>query len=87
MTTAVAKQVVTEDAGGAFQRISAGAVTLQEALGEVATVSEQTSASTQQVSASTEETSASAEEIAATAREVAGAAEDLNRIAARFHGA
>ncbi len=82
-----AVRVVTEQAGGAFQTISMGAVALQDALAEVAAVSDQTSASTQQVSASTEETSASAEEIAATAREVAGAAEELNRVAGRFHGA
>ncbi len=82
-----AVRVVTEQAGGAFHTISSGAVALQEALAEVAAVSEQTSASTQQVSASTEETSASAEEIAATAREVATSAESLNRLAARFRGA
>ena len=54
------------------------------AVGEVATVAEQSSASTEQVSASTEETSASAEQIAASAHELAGNAEKLNELVGHF---
>jgi len=41
---------------------------MQESIGEVAAVAEQSSASSEEVSASTEQTSASAEQIAASAR-------------------
>jgi methyl-accepting chemotaxis protein len=50
----------------------------------VASVAEESSASTEQVSASTEQTSASAEEVAASATELASTAEDLKRLVAQF---
>ena len=57
---------------------------MQESIGEVAGVAEESSASTEQVSASTEETSASTEQIAASAQELATNAEQLNKLVDRF---
>jgi methyl-accepting chemotaxis protein len=63
---------------------AASAQLMQEGVGEIAAVAEQSSASTQEVSASTEETSASAQEISASAQELAGNAEVLNQLVAQF---
>ncbi len=68
----------------ASQQITAGATSMQQNVGEVAAVAEQSSASTEEVSASTEQTSASAQQIAASARELAGNAEALNELISKF---
>ena len=73
-----------EQIAGAAQQISAGTERMQEEITGVATVAEQSAASTEQVSASTQETSASTQEIAASAAELARTAEELERIVARF---
>ena len=53
-------------------------------IGQVAAVSEASSASAEQVSASTQESSASAQQIAATATELATSGDELNRLVAQF---
>jgi methyl-accepting chemotaxis protein len=73
-----------EQIAGAAQQISAGTERMQEEIGGVATVAEESAASTEQVSASTQQTSASTQEIAASAAELARTAEELERIVARF---
>jgi methyl-accepting chemotaxis protein len=73
-----------EQIAGAAQQISAGTERMQEEIGGVATVAEESAASTQQVSASTQQTSASTQEIAASAAELARTAEELEQIVARF---
>ena len=57
---------------------------MEQNVGEVAAVAEESSASTEEVSASTEETSASAQQIAASAHELAGNAEALNELVHQF---
>ncbi|MGO9972434.1 MAG: hypothetical protein ACLP01_06400 [Solirubrobacteraceae bacterium] len=57
---------------------------MEQSIGEVAAVAEQSSASTEQVSASTEQTSASTEQVAASAAEMAGNADALRRLVAQF---
>jgi methyl-accepting chemotaxis protein len=57
---------------------------MQEGIGEIEALAEQSSASTEQVSASTQQTSASTEQIAASAHELAGNAEQLNRLVGHF---
>ncbi len=69
---------------GAAQEISAGTHHMQEQIGEVASVAEESSASAEQVSASTQETSASTQEIAASAQSLAGTATELERLVKRF---
>jgi methyl-accepting chemotaxis protein len=66
------------------RQISAGTERMHEEISGVATVAEQSAASTEQVSASTQETSASTQEIAASAGELARSAEELERIVARL---
>ncbi|MBV9801742.1 MAG: MCP four helix bundle domain-containing protein [Solirubrobacterales bacterium] len=73
-----------EQIAAVSQQIAASALLMQEGVGEIAAVAEQSSASTEEVSASTEETSASAQEISASAQELAGNAEALNQLVARF---
>jgi methyl-accepting chemotaxis protein len=73
-----------EQIAGAVQQITAGSERMQEEIGGVAGVAEESAASTQQVSASTQQTSASTQEIAASAAELARTAEELERIIARF---
>jgi methyl-accepting chemotaxis protein len=68
----------------ASQQITASATSMQENIGEVATVAEESAASTEEVSASTEQTSASAQQIAASAHELANNAETLNELVAHF---
>ena len=53
-------------------------------IGEVASVAEQTSASTEEVSASTQQTSAAVQQIAAAAQELSGRAEELEALVGRF---
>ncbi|MGA2926055.1 MAG: HAMP domain-containing methyl-accepting chemotaxis protein [Solirubrobacteraceae bacterium] len=73
-----------EQIAAASQQITASAHSMQDNIGEVAAVAEQSSASTEQVSASTEQTSATAHQIAASAHELSGSADELNRLIARF---
>jgi methyl-accepting chemotaxis protein len=75
----------------AFQQISASVADMRgriaqivESTGEVASVSEQSSAATEQVSASTAQTSASTQEIAASAHELAQTAAALQTAVGRF---
>ena len=53
-------------------------------IGEVASVAEQTSASTEEVSASTQQTSAAVQQIAAAAQELSSRAEELEALVGRF---
>jgi methyl-accepting chemotaxis protein len=69
---------------GAAREISAETSKMQDEIAEVASVAEQSSASTEEVSASTEQTSASTQEIAASAQELASTAEGLEQLVARF---
>ena len=73
-----------EQIAGAAQQISAGTERMQSEIAGVATVAEQSAASTEQVSASTQQTSASTQEIAASAQELARTAEQLEQLVARF---
>ncbi|ADB52637.1 methyl-accepting chemotaxis protein [Conexibacter woesei] len=80
-----------EDMTGRVEQIAtaAGEITLraqrmEENMAEVASVAEQSSASTEQVSASTQQTSASTQEIAASAQELAKTAEELERLVGQF---
>jgi methyl-accepting chemotaxis protein len=57
---------------------------MQLDLNEVASVAEQSSASTEEVSASTEQTSASTQQIAASAQELASNAEGLQKLVGQF---
>jgi methyl-accepting chemotaxis protein len=68
----------------AAQVITASATDMQENIGHVASVAEQSSANTEEVSASTEQTSASAQEIAASAQELSSNAEALTRLVGQF---
>jgi methyl-accepting chemotaxis protein len=68
----------------AIQQIGASAGRVQREMVDVATVAEQSSATTQQVSASTQETSASTEQISATAQHLAGTAAQLEQLVGRF---
>jgi methyl-accepting chemotaxis protein len=69
---------------GVTQSIAATATRVQDDIGQVAAVAEQSSASTEEVSASTEQTSASAQEIAASAQELAATAEGLADLVGQF---
>jgi methyl-accepting chemotaxis protein len=68
----------------AIRQIAAGGDRMQDSMAAVASVAEQSSASTQQVSASTEQTSASTEQIAASAQQLAVTAEELERLVGQF---
>jgi methyl-accepting chemotaxis protein len=68
----------------AAERITLGAVSMEEAITGVATVAESSSASSEQMSANTEETSASTQQIAAAAGELARTAEGLTGLVSRF---
>ena len=65
-------------------RIEAGAGTMEQAIGEVAAVAEQSSASSEQMSAGTQETSASTQQIAGSAQELTRTAEELDGLVKRF---
>jgi methyl-accepting chemotaxis protein len=73
-----------ERIGGSVEDVTSRIGGISEAMAEVASVAEQSSASTEQVSASTEQTSASALEIAASAQELARTAEELERLFGHF---
>jgi methyl-accepting chemotaxis protein len=79
-----AVRVVNEEAIGAFQQIAEQITSVHTALGEIASVSEETSAATEQVAASTQQTSASAEEISASAQQLAATADTLERLVQQF---
>jgi methyl-accepting chemotaxis protein len=68
----------------AVQQIAASSHAMRERMTDIASVAEQSSASTEEVSASTEQTSASTQEIAASAQELAASAADLEKLVARF---
>jgi methyl-accepting chemotaxis protein len=68
----------------AVEQINAEARRAEHDIVDVASVAEESSASTEQVSASTQQTSASTQEIAASAQSLAGTAEELNRLVGRF---
>jgi methyl-accepting chemotaxis protein len=74
----------TGEIATAVQQIAVNADRLQQEIGEVAGVAEQSSASAEEVSASTEQTSASTQEIAASAQELARTAEELERLVSQF---
>jgi len=67
-----------------MEQIARAAAPMQEDMGEVSAVAEQSSASSEQVSASTEQTSASAQEIAASAQGLARTAQELEQLVGRF---
>ena len=73
-----------EAIAGAVGEIAERAVRMEENMAVVATVAEQSSATTEQVSASTEQTSASGQEIAASAQELARTVEQLERLVGQF---
>jgi methyl-accepting chemotaxis protein len=68
----------------AVEQINAEACRAENDITEVASVAEQSSASTEQVSASTQQTSASTQEIAASAQTLSGTAQELNSLVGRF---
>jgi methyl-accepting chemotaxis protein len=57
---------------------------MQQRIVEVASVAEQSSASTEEVSASTEQTSASSEQVAASAQQLAATADALEQLVSQF---
>jgi methyl-accepting chemotaxis protein len=83
--TAVEHMVLrTTDIAAAVHQAADGSSRVQRDIGEVASVAEQTSASTEEVSASTQQTSAAVQQIAAAAQELSGRAEELERLVGRF---
>ena len=74
----------TTDIAAAVHQAADGSSRVQRDIGEVASVAEQTSASTEEVSASTQQTSAAVQQIAAAAQELSGRAEELERLVGRF---
>jgi methyl-accepting chemotaxis protein len=74
---------VADIAAGATQ-IADEAHRMEEEIGGVATVADQSSASTQRVSASTQQTSAASREIASSAQDLASTAAELERLVGRF---
>ena len=81
-----------EDMSARIEQIAAAAradhgkcaARMEQNVGDVAAVAEESSASTEEVSASTEETSASTQQIAASAHELAQNAEALNELVHQF---
>jgi methyl-accepting chemotaxis protein len=74
----------TTDIAAAVHQAAEGSSRVQSDMGEVASVAEQTSASTEEVSASTQQTSASVQQIAAAAQELSGRAAELEALVGRF---
>ena len=74
----------TTDIAAAVHQAAEGSSRVQSDMGEVASVAEQTSASTEEVSASTQQTSAAVQQIAAAAQELSGRAEELEALVGRF---
>jgi methyl-accepting chemotaxis protein len=68
----------------AAQQLTSGATEVQEQIGAVAAVGEQSAAATQEVAASTEQTSASSEQVSATAQALADDAHALAALVERF---
>jgi methyl-accepting chemotaxis protein len=73
-----------EEIAAVIAQIAENSERMQADMTDVASVAEQSSASTEQVSASTQETSASTQQIAASAQELATTAEQLERLVAQF---
>ncbi|MBE2316226.1 methyl-accepting chemotaxis protein [Solirubrobacter sp. CPCC 204708] len=69
---------------GVADRIAADAGSMEQGIGEVSLLAQESSASTEQVSASTQETSASTQEIAASAASLSDTARELEQIVGRF---
>jgi methyl-accepting chemotaxis protein len=74
----------TADIVAAVGQAADGSSRVQRDIGEVATVAQQTSASSQQVSATTEQTSAATQQIAAAAQELSARADELEQLVGRF---
>jgi methyl-accepting chemotaxis protein len=74
----------TTDIAAAVHQAAKGSTRVQSDMGEVASVAEQTSASTEEVSASTQQTSAAVQQIAAAAQELSGRAGELEALVGRF---
>jgi methyl-accepting chemotaxis protein len=74
----------TADIVAAVGQAAEGSSRVQRDIGEVATVAQQTSASSEQVSATTEQTSASTQQIAAAAQELSARADELEQLVGRF---
>ncbi|MBV8563790.1 MAG: methyl-accepting chemotaxis protein [Actinobacteria bacterium] len=73
-----------QEIAGSIDAILTASERMSTNMGEVASVAEQSSASTEQVSASTQQTSASTQEIAASAESLARTAEELDRLVNEF---
>jgi methyl-accepting chemotaxis protein len=73
-----------EQIAAAVGRVAESSDSLGGNITDVASVAEQSSASTEQVSASTQQTSASAQQIAGTAQSLASTAEELDALVGRF---
>jgi methyl-accepting chemotaxis protein len=74
----------TSDIVAAVGQAAEGSSRVQRDIGEVATVAQQTSASTEQVSATTQQTSAASQQIAAAAQELSARAGELEQLVGRF---
>ena len=73
-----------EQIAAAPQQIAASVAGMQQNVGEVTGVAEQSSTSTQEVAACAQQTSASAQQIAASAQQLAANAETLDGLIAQF---
>jgi methyl-accepting chemotaxis protein len=73
-----------EEIALAVGRLSETSTQMSQEIGGVASIAEQTSASSEQVAAATQQTSASAQEITATAQSLAGTAQELQALVSRF---
>ena len=73
-----------DDIARAIERIADSSVAVQDDMAGVATIAEQSSASTEEVSAASEQAGASAQQIAASAQELAGSADQLAQLCGRF---
>ena len=73
-----------EEISAAVKRIAQSSTKMQEDMGDIVSVAQQSTAATEQVSASTQETSASAQEIATGAGDLARRADSLAELVATF---
>jgi methyl-accepting chemotaxis protein len=73
-----------EEISAAVRRIASASTKMQEDMGDIVSVAQQSTAATEQVSASTQETSASAQEIASGASDLARRADSLAELVATF---
>jgi methyl-accepting chemotaxis protein len=69
---------------GVAEQIASGTATMEQGIGQVSELAQQSSASTEQVSAAAQESSASTQEIAASAASLAGTARELEQVVGRF---